>query len=159
MDNPGFQALFGLNKKVCFMANFFRPPSKMPSCTPMPLLFGKSPIWRLCYFTPLLFSAVVPNLFYAFPPLLIFELFIPPLWIFHSSSIRVRRLILTAMIFIEDNNLIQRGPTTFDLQASSQKYDNSRPTSNKMMYKTTDSTYLKLKGKLNAWLNLLYNGT
>jgi len=41
------------------------------------------------------------------------------------------------MVFIEDNNWIQRGPTTFDLQAISQKRDNSRATSNKMMYKTT----------------------
>ena len=41
------------------------------------------------------------------------------------------------MVFIEDNNWIQRDPTTFDLQAISQKRDNSRATSNKMMYKTT----------------------
>jgi len=50
------------------------------------------------------------------------------------------------MVFIEDNHLIQRGPTTFDLQAILQKRDNSRATSNKTMYKTTDSKYLKLKG-------------
>jgi len=82
----------------------------------------------------------------AFLPLLILELFIPPLWNFHSSSVRVRKLILTIMVFIEDNHLIQRGPTTFDLQAILQKRDNSRATSNKTMYKTTDSKYLKLKG-------------
>jgi len=39
----------------------------------------------------------------------------------------------------------QRGPTAFDQQAILQKRDNSRDTSNKMMYKTTDSQYLKLK--------------
>jgi len=60
------------------------------------------------------------------------------------------------MGFIEDNNLIQRGPTTFDLQAISQKRDNSRATSNKMMYKTTDSN---LKGNMSASLKPLHNGT
>jgi len=63
------------------------------------------------------------------------------------------------MGFVEDNNLIQRGPTTFDLQAISQKRDNSRATSNKMMYKTTDSKYLNLKGKMSASLKPLHNGT
>jgi len=29
------------------------------------------------------------------------------------------------MFFIEDNSLFQRGPTTFDLRAVSQKRDNS----------------------------------
>jgi len=42
-------------------------------------------------------------------------------------------------------NLVQRGPTTFDLQAILQNRDNPRATSNKMMYKTTDSQHLKLK--------------
>jgi len=63
------------------------------------------------------------------------------------------------MVFIEDNNLIQRGPTTFGLQAISQKRDDSRATSNKIMYKTTDSKYLKLKGKMSASLKLLHNDT
>jgi len=62
------------------------------------------------------------------------------------------------MVFIEDNDLIQRGPTTFDLQAISQKPDNSQATSNKMMYKTTDSKYLKLKRKMSASLKLLHSG-
>jgi len=63
------------------------------------------------------------------------------------------------MVFIEDNILIQRGPTTFDFQAISQKRENSRATSNKMMYKTTDSKYSKLKGKMSASLKSLHNGT
>jgi len=70
----------------------------------------------------------------------------------YSSSVRVRRLTLTTtgiMVIIEDNNLFQSGPTTFDLRAVSQKRDNSRDTSNKMMYKTTDSKSLKLKGKIS----------
>jgi len=46
-----------------------------------------------------------------------------------------------SIIFI----LQQRGPTTFHLRAILQKRDNSRATSSKMMYKTTDSQYLKLK--------------
>ena len=36
-----------------------------------------------------------PSFFDTFLPLLILELFIPPLWDFHSSPIRVRRLVLT----------------------------------------------------------------
>ena len=39
----------------------------------------------------------------------------------------------------------QRGPTAFALQAILQKRDNSRATSNKMMYKATESQHLKLK--------------
>jgi len=41
--------------------------------------------------------------------------------------------------------LEQRGPTTFYLQAILQRCDNSRATSNKMLYKTTDPQQLKLK--------------
>jgi len=33
--------------------------------------------------------------------------------------------------------MLQRGPTTFALRAILQKCENSRATSNKMMYKTT----------------------
>ena len=65
---------------------------------------------------------------------------------YYSSSVRVHRLILTTtetMVFIEDNSLFQSGATTFDLRAVSQKCDSSRATSSKMMYKTTDSKYLK----------------
>jgi len=40
------------------------------------------------------------------------------------------------MVFIDDNNLIQRGPTAFDFRAILQKRNNSRATSNKMVYKT-----------------------
>jgi len=47
--------------------------------------------------------------------------------------------------------LDQRGPTTFDQRAILQKCDNSRATSNKMMYKTTDSQDLKLKSE-NTWV-------
>jgi len=71
---------------------------------------------------------------------------------FYSSSVRVRWLTLTTtgtMVVIEDNSLFQSGPTTFDLRAVSQKRDNSRDTSNKMMYKTTASKCLKLKGKIS----------
>jgi len=41
--------------------------------------------------------------------------------------------------------LPQRSPTTCGLRAILQKPDNSRATSNKMMYETTDSQDLKLK--------------
>jgi len=41
--------------------------------------------------------------------------------------------------------LDQRGPATFDLRDILQKRYNSRDTSNKMMCKTTESKYLKLK--------------
>ena len=40
--------------------------------------------------------------------------------------------------------VFQRGPTTFDLRAILQKCDNSRATSSKMVYKTTNSQDLKL---------------
>jgi len=44
---------------------------------------------------------------------------------------------------------MQRGPTTFYLRVISQKGDNLRTPSNKIMYKTTDSQNLKLKnGKI-----------
>jgi len=39
----------------------------------------------------------------------------------------------------------QPGPTTLHLRANLQNCDNSRATSNKMMYKTTDSRHSKLK--------------
>jgi len=42
-------------------------------------------------------------------------------------------------------DLWQRGPTASDLRTILQKRDNSRATSNKMMYKTPDSQHLKLK--------------
>jgi len=56
------------------------------------------------------YNSVVPNLFDAFLPLLILELFIPPLWNFHFSPVRVRRLLTTigTMVFIDDNNLIMK---------------------------------------------------
>jgi len=41
----------------------------------------------------------------------------------------------------------QRGPTTFDLRAILQKRGNFRATSNKIIYETTDSRVLKLKGR------------
>jgi len=63
------------------------------------------------------------------------------------------------MVFVEDNNLIQCGRTTSDHQTISQKRDNSRATSNEMMYKTTDSKYLKLKVKMSASLKSLHNST
>jgi len=47
------------------------------------------------------------------------------------------------------NKLSQRGPTTFVLWAILQKRDNSRATSNKIMYKTTNSQQLKLKRKMS----------
>jgi len=40
--------------------------------------------------------------------------------------------------------LTQHGPTTFYLRAILQRRDNSRATSNKMMYELIDSQYLKL---------------
>jgi len=40
---------------------------------------------------------------------------------------------------------MQRGPTTFYLRVISQKGDNFRTPSNKIMYKTADSQHLKLK--------------
>jgi len=46
----------------------------------------------------------------------------------------------------------QHGPTTIDLRAILQKCDNSQATSNKMMYKTTDSQDLKLK-RNSRWVN------
>jgi len=50
----------------------------------------------------------------------------------------------------------QHGPATFDLRAILQKRDNSRATSSKMMYETTDSQDLKLKGKIsNVSLKLI----
>ena len=39
--------------------------------------------------------------------------------------------------------LRQRGPTTFDLRTILQRRQNLWATSNKMMYKTTDSQYIK----------------
>ena len=50
-----------------------------------------------------------PTFFDAFLPLLSLELFFPPLWIVHSSLVRVRRLVSTtigAMVFIDENNII-----------------------------------------------------
>jgi len=55
--------------------------------------------------------------------------------------------------------MLQRGPTTFDLQAILQKRDNLRATSNVMMYKTIDLQDLKLKRE-DQWvapLKLLQN--
>jgi len=43
------------------------------------------------------------------------------------------------------DKLHQRGPTTLGLRIILRKRENSRATSNKMMYKTTDSQNLKLK--------------
>jgi len=46
-----------------------------------------------------------------FLPLLILEVFIPPLWNFSSYPIRVRRLVLITigtMVFIDDNILINK---------------------------------------------------
>jgi len=57
------------------------------------------------------------------------------------------------------NVVEQRGPTKFDLRAISQKRENLLATSKKMLCKTTDSQYLKLKKgrKVNASLKLLHN--
>ena len=41
--------------------------------------------------------------------------------------------------------LNQRSPTAFDLRVILQKSDNLRATSNKIMYKTTESWDLKIK--------------
>jgi len=41
--------------------------------------------------------------------------------------------------------LVQRGPTTSELRTSLQNRDNSRATTDKMMYKATDSQDLKPK--------------
>jgi len=52
-----------------------------------------------------------PTFFDAFLPLLILELFIPPLSNVHSSPVRVHRQVLTTIgttVFIDDNNLINK---------------------------------------------------
>jgi len=57
------------------------------------------------------YTTVVPNLFDAFLPLLIVELFILPLFTFHLFPVRVCRLVSTTigiMVFIMDNNLINK---------------------------------------------------
>jgi len=54
---------------------------------------------------------------------------------------------------------LQRGPATFYLRAILRKRDNSRATSNKIMYKTTDSQHLKLKNGryVSGSLKFLHN--
>jgi len=54
---------------------------------------------------------------------------------------------------------MKRGSTTLYIRAILQKRDKSRATSNKMMYKTTDSQHLKLKqGRyVSVSLKLLHN--
>jgi len=73
-------------------------------------------------------ESVVPNLFNAFLPSLILELFIPSLRNFHSSPVRVRRLVLTAigkMVFIDDKNLINKsGTKTMCCQIVARKFVN-----------------------------------
>jgi len=49
------------------------------------------------------------------------------------------------VLLVKTYCLVQRGPTIFDMQAILPKRDGMRATSNKMMYKTTDSQHLKLK--------------
>jgi len=57
----------------------------------------------------------LPTFFDAFLPLLILELFIPPLWNVHSSPFWVRRLItvttIGATVFIYENTLINKSGT------------------------------------------------
>jgi len=52
-----------------------------------------------------------PTFFDAFLPLLISELFIPPLWNFHSSPVRVCRLVFGTMVFINERILINKSGT------------------------------------------------
>ena len=58
------------------------------------------------------------------------------------------------MIFPKLWCAIRRGPTTFSLRGILQKHDNSRATSNKMMYKTTDSQDIKFQreNRLVNWV-------
>ena len=58
---------------------------------------------------------------------------------------------VTDTALVPSSAMVQRGPTTFYLRAILQRRDNSRATSNKMMYETTDSQDLKLKRE-NRWL-------
>jgi len=55
-----------------------------------------------------------PTFCNAFLSLLILELFIPPLWNFHSFPVRVCNLVLTTIgteAFVDDNNLIIKSGT------------------------------------------------
>jgi len=55
-----------------------------------------------------------PTFFDTFLPLLIFKLFIPRLWNFKSSLVRVRKLAFTTIgtiVFIEDITLINKSET------------------------------------------------
>jgi len=55
-----------------------------------------------------------PTFFDAFHLFFIFEHFVPPLWNFQSSTVPVRRLLLTTngtTVFIDDYNLIQKSGT------------------------------------------------
>jgi len=44
----------------------------------------------------------------------------------------------------EIHSLVQRGPNAFDLRVILPKRDNSRATSSKMMYNTTDLQHFKI---------------
>jgi len=77
-------------------------------------------IWEVAPALGLFLDQWIPTILDAFLPLLILEIYIPPLRNFHSSPVRVRRLVLTTietMVFVDNNNLINKSDTkTFDVK-------------------------------------------